>query len=92
MRAIKLVRNDTYGNKEHEEKVFGHPEESHLLGLKHNQIPKDLSLSLAAPEPRKNSQARGFPSWHSGNNPTRNHEVVGSIPDLVQWVNDPVLL
>ena len=25
-------------------------------------------------------------------NPTRNHEVVGSIPDLAQWVKDPVLL
>ena len=25
-------------------------------------------------------------------NPTRKHEVVGSIPGLVQWVKDPVLL
>ena len=25
-------------------------------------------------------------------NPTRNHEVAGSIPDLVQWVEDLVLL
>ena len=24
-------------------------------------------------------------------NLTRNHEVVGSIPDLAQWVKDPVL-
>ena len=24
-------------------------------------------------------------------NPTRNHEVVGSIPDLAQWVGDPAL-
>ena len=24
-------------------------------------------------------------------NPTRNHEVVGSIPGLTQWVKDPVL-
>jgi len=24
-------------------------------------------------------------------NPTRNHEVVGSIPGLAQWVDDPVL-
>ena len=25
-------------------------------------------------------------------NPTRNHEVSGSIPDLTQWVKDPALL
>ena len=24
-------------------------------------------------------------------NPTRNHEVVGSIPGLTQWVEDPAL-
>ena len=24
-------------------------------------------------------------------NPTRNHEVVGSVPALAQWVNDPAL-
>ena len=24
-------------------------------------------------------------------NPTRNHEVAGSVPALAQWVNDPML-
>ena len=33
-----------------------------------------------------------FPSWHSGNNPTRNHEVAGLIPGLTQWVKDLALL
>ena len=28
---------------------------------------------------------------HWKTNPTTNHEVVGLIPDLAQWVKDPVL-
>ena len=32
---------------------------------------------------------REFPSCPVETNPTRNHEVVGSIPGLAQWVEDP---
>ena len=42
---------------------------------------------------RKNTDRVGVPlvaQWLR--NPTRNHEVVGFIPGLAQWVKDPVLL
>ena len=44
------------------------------------------------PAPFKNKQNQEFPSWAGEMNPTRNHEVVGSIPGLDQWVTDPTLL
>ena len=45
-------------------------------------------LMIAALKPSSGSSHRGTAEM----NPTRNHEVVGSIPGLVQWVKDPALL
>ena len=45
--------------------------------------------------PQMQPKKQNFGSSHHGEaetNPTRNHEVVGSIPGLDQWVKDPVLL
>ena len=47
---------------------------------------------IAVVETIINIQIQGVPfvaQWLT--NPTRNHEVVGSVPGLAQWVNDPVL-
>ena len=41
---------------------------------------------------KKKKKKEGVPvvaQWLT--NPTRNHEVAGSVPALAQWVNDPVL-
>ena len=38
---------------------------------------------------KRKENSRGVSQWLT--NPTRNHEVVGSIPGLAQWVEDPVL-
>ena len=42
---------------------------------------------------KERKKERGVPvvaQWLT--NPTRNHEVAGSVPALAQWVIDPVLL
>ena len=64
-----------------------------LLWLWHRRVATALIGPLAWNLPLLLKKAfEGVPvvvQWLT--NPTRNHEVVGSIPALAQWVNNPVL-
>ena len=56
-----------------------------------------LKIVIKSQEKRTKKERNKKESWssHHGTaeaNLTRNHEVVGSIPGLDQWVRDPVLL
>jgi len=52
-----------------------------------------LKLTLSAPSVHKSEVQLVWSSHHGAaeTNPTRNHEVVGSIPGLVQWVEETAL-
>ena len=80
-RQPKCLPTDEWINK-----VHSHTAE-YYLAIKRNEIRFMLQYRSTL-----KTYYRGVPvvaQWLS--NPTRNHEIVGSIPDLAQWVKDLVL-
>ena len=51
--------------------------------------PCAMGAALQRPKKKKKRGGPVVAQWLT--NPTRNHEVAGSVPALAQWVNDPAL-
>ena len=56
------------------------------LGLGQHEAAREAGCPRASEKPSRSSH-RGT----TETNPTRNHEVAGSIPGLARWVQDPAL-
>ena len=57
-----------------------------VVGMQH-----DAAAMKDSTEVSQKTKIREFLLWQWLTNPTRNHEVVGLIPGIAQWVKDPVL-
>ena len=53
------------------------------------ELPYAMDVTLEKIKKKKKFGVPVVAQWLT--NPTRNHEVAGSVPALAQWVNDPAL-
>jgi len=56
-----------------------------------NNYHPSFNMEMALTDCILKSVVSEFPSWCMETNPMRNHEVLGSLPGLAQWVKDLAL-